>query len=40
MKQLNEWIQQGIECGFKTTGYGCARYCHGIPASYTYRTKR
>lgn len=40
MSKLNEWISQGIKYGFKSQGYGTARYCHGIPASYFYRTHR
>lgn len=40
MSKLNEWISQGIDNRFKSQGYGMARYCHGIPASYFYRTKR
>lgn len=40
LSKLNLWILQGIEHGFKTTGYGISRYCHGIPASYAYRTRK
>lgn len=38
MERIKDWRKQGLEFGFKNTGYGA--FAKGIPASYFYRTQR